>query len=94
MISIRSTDRKTGLSSVHDLKMSEGGKVDISIEGYGQHPDVVGNGSAVTVEVDGDGEARVLVYGDIERPEPTDFISLEKARKDEARVGYKQRTSV
>ena len=54
-------------------------------EGYGEKTVVDGQGSPIMIE-NYDGRLRVIIWGDINREDPTHIINMEGAREDKRKV--------
>ena len=57
-----------------------GGRLLINIDGYGDKLTCDGDGEPVMLELN-DGELRVVIWGDINKENPTEIISLEGSKE-------------
>ena len=60
--------------------LDNGGGILVRIEGYGDKTSPKGEGCPIIIE-NWEGEARVVVWGDINKEDPTHLISLEGAKE-------------
>ncbi len=79
LVDQQATSRRNRRSIPVQIQMSDA-YIEIAPEGYGEKTATEGHGSPIIIEVH-EGKLRLVVYGDINREEPTDVISLEGARE-------------